>query len=289
MARTGSCGDLRDAGAPGAAEPRLVACGAELALGIGGATAVFSVVDAVLLAPLPYQEPGRLVRLHQQKPNRPDTRSVVTAAHFSFVREHAGSFEDLAALAHYSETGVDLVGRRGAERLRVLRVSSGYFETLRAPLALGRGFDHGDEAGAGAKRVVLSDTVWRAHFAADPSVVGSTVRLSAEPFEIAGVTAPGFVDPFAPDVALWTPYPLAGDTYEENYSLTAIGRLRDGVALERAQAELATLDAPMLARWPASDRNAIVAVPLHEELVSRARVRCSSCSRRSASCCSSPA
>ena len=243
-----------------------------LGLGIGGATAVFSVVDAVLLAPLPYQEPGRLVRLHQQQPSRPDTRSVVTAAHFSFVREHAGSFEDLAALAHYSETGVDLVGRRGAERLRVLRVSSGYFETLRAPLALGRGFDRDDEAGAGTQRVVLSDAVWRAHFAAR-SVGGRDHRppQCRAPTRSPASRPPGFVDPFAPDVALWTPYPLARDTYEENYSLTVIGRLRDGVALERAQAELATLDAPMLARWPASDRNAIVAVPLHEELVSRAR------------------
>jgi predicted permease len=275
-------GDLRGAlrqvrRAPGYA----TAVALTLGLGIGGATAVFSIVDAVLLAPLPYQEPGRLVRLHQQKPGHPETRSVLAATHFSFVRDHAGSFEDMAALAHYSETGVDLVGRRGAERLRVLRVSSGYFETLRAPLALGRGFARDDEAGSGdsrgrageggTPRVVLSDTVWRAHFAADPAVVGSIVRLSAEPFEVAGVTAPGFVDPFAPDVALWTPYPLARDTQEENYSLTAIGRLRDGVSLDRALAELATLDAPLLARFPGSERHAIVAVPLHDELVSRAR------------------
>ena len=242
-----------------------------LGLGIGGATAVFSVVDAVLLAPLPYQESGRLVRLHQQKPGRPDTRSVVAATHFAFVREHAGSFEDLAALAHYSETGVDLATSRGAERLRVLRVSSGYFETLRAPLALGRGFDRDDEAGSGTRRVVLSDAVWRAHFAGDPSVVGATVRLSAEAYEVAGVAGPGFGDPFAPDVALWVPYPVARDTYEENNSLTVIGRLRNGVTLERAQAELATLDAPMLSRWPAAQLNAMVAVPLHEELVARAR------------------
>ena len=265
-------GDLRDAvrqvrRSPGYATTVALTLG----LGIGGATAVFSVVDAVLLAPLPYQEPGRLVRLHQQQPGRADTRSVLTATHFSFVRDHAGSFEELAALAHYAETGVDLAGRRGVERLRVLRVSSGYFETLGASLALGRGFSRDDEAGAGTRRVVLSDSVWRAHFAADPAVVGSTVRLSAEAYEIAGVTAPGFVDPFAPDVALWTPYPLARDTYEENYSLTAIGRLRDGVSLDRATAELATLDEPMRARWPAADRYAIVAVPLHEELVARAR------------------
>ena len=265
-------GDLRGAvrqvrRSPGYA----VAVSLTLGLGIGGATAVFSVVDAVLLAPLPYQEPGRLVRLHQQQPDRPDTRSVLAATHFSFVRDHAGSFEELAALAHYSETGVDLAGRRGVERLRVLRVSSGYFETLGVSLALGRGFSRDDEAGAGTQRVILSDSVWRAHFAADPAVVGSTVRLSAEAYEIAGVAAPGFVDPFAPDVALWVPYPLARDTYEENYSLTAIGRLRGGVSIERASAELATLDEPLRARWPASDRSAIVAVPLQEELVARAR------------------
>jgi predicted permease len=265
-------GDLRDAFRQVRRSPGFtVVVALTLGLGIGGATAVFSVVDAVLLAPLPYQESGRLVRLHQQAPGRPDTRSVVAATHFGFVREHAGSFEDMAALAHYSESGVDLVTRGGAERLRVLRVSSGYFETLRAALPLGRGFDRGDEAGSGTKRVVLSDAVWRAHFGGNPSVVGTTIRLSAEAYEVAGVTAPGFVDPFAPDVALWAPYPVAGDTYEENYSLTVIGRLRDGIPLERAQAELATLDGPLRARWPAAKLSAIVAVPLHEELVSRAR------------------
>jgi predicted permease len=264
--------DLRDASRQVRRNPGFSAVVAlTLGLGIGGATAVFSVVEAVLLEPLPYQESGRLVRMYQQRPDRPDTRDVVAATHFAFVREHAGAFEDVAALAHYSETGVDLVTSRGAERLRVLRVSSGYFETLRAPLALGRGFDRDDEADRGTQRVVLSDAVWRAHFAGDPSVVGTTVRLSAQPYEIAGVTGPGFVDPIAPDVALWTPYPVVRDTYEENNSLTMIGRLRNGVSLERAQAELATLAAPMLARWPKAEKNAIVAVPLHEVLVSRAR------------------
>jgi predicted permease len=263
-------GDLRDALRQVRRSPGFAAVVAlTLGLGIGGATAVFSVIEAVLLAPLPYQEPGRLVRLHQQRPGRPDTRDVVSGAHFAFVREHAGSFEDAAALAHYSETGVDLVTAGGAARLRALRVSSGYFETLRAPLALGRGFDRDDETGT--RRVVLSDGVWRTHFAGDPGIVGTTVRLSAETYDIAGVAPPGFVDPFAPDVAVWVPYALARDTYEENNSLTAIGRLRPGISLERAQADLATLDAPMLGRWPAAEKNAIVAVPLHEELVSHAR------------------
>ena len=80
-----------------------------LGLGIGGTTAVFSVVQSVLLAPLPYEEPGQLVRFHQQEPDRPDTRSVLTGAHFTWLREHASSFADMAALANYRETGLDLV------------------------------------------------------------------------------------------------------------------------------------------------------------------------------------
>lgn len=242
---------------------------ATLGVGIGGATAVFSIVQAVLLAPLAYEEPGRLVRFYQQKPNDPATRSTLSGTHFTFVREHAASFEDVAALAHYSETGLDLVTDGRADRLRVLQVSSGYFNTLRAHLPLGQDFDRDDETGT--HRVVLSDTVWRTHFGSDASIVGKTIRLSAEPYEVAGVAPPGFVDPIAPDVAAWVPYRLARDTYEENYSLTGVGRLRNGVTLEQAQAELATLTPAMRERWPAAARSAIVATPLRDELVKRAR------------------
>jgi predicted permease len=242
---------------------------ATLGLGIGGATAVFSVVQAVLLAPLPYDEPHELVRFYQVDPERPDVRDVLAGTHFSFLREHTSSFASVAALAHYSETGLDLVTEGRAERVRVLRVSSGYFGTLGAQLRLGRGFERDDEAGA--RRVVLSDALWRTHFAADPSVVGTTIRLSAESYEVAGVAPAGFEDPIAPDVAAWIPYPLARDTYEENNSLTGIGRLRDGVTLEQAEAELATLTRPMRERWPAAKKSAIVATPLREQLVSRAR------------------
>src|SRR5687768_6628201 len=106
---------------------------ATLGLGIGGATAVISVVQATLLAPLPYEEPDQLVRFYQQRPNDPDTRDVVAATHFKFLREHGTSFKDVAALAHYSETGLDLLTGGRAHRLRVLQVSSGYFGTLGAP------------------------------------------------------------------------------------------------------------------------------------------------------------
>ena len=253
---------------------------ATLGLGIGGATAVFSVVQAVLLAPLPYADPGQLVRFYQLDPDKPDARDVLAGTHFSFLREHVSSFAGVAALAHYSETGLDLVTEGRAERVRVLRVSSGYFDTLGAHLRLGRGFDRDDETGT--RRVVLSDTLWHTRFAADPSVVGATIRLSAESYEVAGVAPPGFEDPIAPDVAAWIPYGLARDTYEENNSLTGIGRLRDGVTLEQAQAELATLTRPMRERWPAAKKSAIVATPLREELVARTRPVAAGLCRRGA-------
>ncbi len=242
---------------------------ATLALGIGGTTAVFSVVSAVLLAPLPYEEPGQLVRFYQQEPDKPDTRDVVAGTHFTFVREHAASFEDVAALANYRETGLDLVIDGHAERLHVLRVSSGYFDTLRSRPQLGRGFDKDDETGT--DRVVLSDAVWRTQFRANPSIVGTTIRLNAEPYEVAGVAPAGFVDPIVADIDAWVPYSLATDTYEENNSLSGIGRLRNGVGLAQAQAELAALAVRMRERWPDARKSAIVAVPLHEELVATAR------------------
>ena len=241
---------------------------ATLGLGIGGATAVFSVVEAVLLAPLPYEEPGQLVRFYQQHANNPDSRDVVAATHFSFLREHGASFEDIAALAHYSETGLDLLSGGRAHRLRVLQVSSGYFRTLGSPPRLGREFDRDDETAT--RRVVLSDMIWRTHFGADPAIVGTAIRLNGEPYEVAGVAPPGFQDPIAPDVAAWTPYRLARDTSEENYSLTGIGRLRNGVTLEQAQSELASLEPLMRQRWPKA-KSEIVAAPLHQELVAVAR------------------
>jgi predicted permease len=242
---------------------------ATLGIGIGGATAVFSVVQGVLLAPLPYEEPGQLVRFYQQEPDKPDTQGILAGTHFSFVRTHTKSFEDVAAIANYRETGLDVFTGGRAERLRVLRVSSGYFSVLRAQPVLGHAFDLEDEAGT--QRVVMSNETWRTRFNGDPSIVGTTIRLSGETYEVAGIAPPGFDDPIAPGVDAWVPYALAKDTYEENNSLSAIGRLRNGVSLESARAELSTLTRPMMERWPRAKSSAIVATPLHEELVAVAR------------------
>lgn len=241
---------------------------ATLALGIGGTTAVFSVLQAVILAPLPYEEPGRLVRIYQQEPNRAETRHYLTGAHFSLLREHAASFESVAALYTYSENGRDIVVGGRPRRIRVLAVTSDYFQTLRVTVR-GRAFDRADENGT--RRVVLSARLSREAFDGGATAVGRTIALSAESYEVAGIAPEGFDDPIAGAVDAWLPYDLVRDTNEQNNSLTAIGRLRSGLTLEQAQAELAGLSRSLRERWPVVRTSDVVAVALHEDLVKDAR------------------
>ena len=200
-------GDLRDAVRQCAAAPASPPSVAPtLGLGIGGATAVFSVVEAVLLAPLPYQEPGQ--------PGPPATSSSPVAPTRARPRCHALLLRPRARRLVRGRGGAGALLRDGPRpRRRRARRAAARAARCRAATsrrcarrcALGRGFDRDDETGA--RRAWCSATrVWRAHFAADPAIVGPTVRLSAETYEVAGVAAAGFVDPFAPDVARWMPY-----------------------------------------------------------------------------------
>jgi predicted permease len=242
-----------------------------LALGIGGTTAVFSVVQAVLLAPLPYEQPGQLVRIYLQPPEGPDTRHRgVSTPHFATLRDHAASLTDVAGMImRDNDVGLDLFRDGQAQRLRVLQVTSGYFHTLRSDPIRGSGFSADDDGGA--RRVVLSHALWRARFSSDPSIVGATIQLSAEPYEVAGIAPYGFEDPIAGEVDVWTPYDLRGDTFEQNYSLTVIGRLRTGVSLHEAVAEWSVLSASLRERFPDVKASSIVALPLHEDLVAPSR------------------
>jgi predicted permease len=241
---------------------------ATLALGIGATTAVFSVLQAVLLAPLPYEHPGELVRLYQQEPDKPATRHYLTGVHFSFIRDHATSFGSIAALANYSETGRDLVKDGRGERLRILEVTSQYFQVLRSGALRGPGFERIDEDGR--RRVILSDSLWRTQFGADLSAIGAAVHLSGEPYTVAGIAPPGFEDPVAGEFDAWLPYDLVEDTYDQNNSLTAVARLRRGVTVDQAQAELESLNLVMKQRFPGVRLSAFAATPLHEDLVAPA-------------------
>jgi predicted permease len=250
---------------------------ATLALGIGGTTAVFSVLHAVLLAPLPYAEPGQLVRLYQQVPDKPGTTRGFSVPQFRMLRDEAVSFS-VGARYYRDDLGLDLIEGGRPERLRVLLVSSDYFSTLSTGTLRGPGFRIDDEGGSmrredrvGAPRVVLSDSIWRARFGADPAVVGRTVRLSGESFEVAGIAPEGFADPLAGAVDAWLPHDQKNDTLPDNNSLVAFGRLRPGVSLEQGITELAILSRAAKDRWPNAEASSFAAVPLQEDVTGAAR------------------
>jgi putative ABC transport system permease protein len=248
-----------------------------LAVGIGGTTAVFSVMHAVLLAPLPYAQPDQIVRIYQEEPGKPDTRRAMSAPQFRMVRNEAALFADVGARYVREDLGLDLSKDSDGQRLRILMVTSDYFRTLRSEQFRGPGFQIADEKAAtredrsGARRVVLSNTVWRARFNGDPSLIGTTIRLSAEPYEVAGVAPPGFQDPIAGAVDAWVPYDLDGDTLSQNNSLAVFGRLRTGVGIEQALSELAVLSESTKQRWPEAKASSIVALPLQQDVAAPSR------------------
>jgi predicted permease len=214
---------------------------ATLALGIGANSAVFGVLNAVVLRPLPYDEPDRLVRVYAWD-NGIDgylPGPVVVA-----LRESSRTL-DIAALYTYSAEGADLTDRGQPERVRTLRVSADYFRVLRVSPALGRFFERTDER-RDARVAVVSARVWRDHLGGAVDAPGRMLSLNGVPHHITGVLPEGFEDPLQPGVDVWTTVnlqPDGGSNSWGNSYLSSIARLRPGATLEQAQAELATIAA----------------------------------------------
>jgi predicted permease len=249
-----------------------------LAVGIGGTTAMFSAVDAVLLQPLPYQQPGQLVRLYQPDSSRLDDRAFVTPVHFLAYRSRMASFEAAAAMRTYSESGADIGTGEGARRIRLLPVSADYFDVVRVHPELGRGFQAQDENGngagdpayTGAATVVLSHRLWQEHLAGDRTAVGRTLSMNGRPFVIAGVMPEGYVDPVAGVVDGWVPLDLSPGSNPENatdHHLTVIARLRPSASIAQAQAELDVLSAELAREYPSASAARARLYPLKGEVV----------------------
>ena len=211
-----------------------------LALGIGANTAVFSVVNAVLLRPLPYREPERLVTVEHYYPSLNGLQAPVSAAGFADYRARSRVFSAVAVESPWRPT---LTGRGEPERLPGARVSGQFFATLGVPPALGRAL-RPDEDEAGRNRVVVvSDALWRRVFAGAPSAVGSTLLLDGERYDVVGVMPPGFRDFFVRDAELWTPLALTPAQLTSGYTnewLSLTARLQPGVTPERAAADMAS-------------------------------------------------
>ena len=238
-----------------------------LAIGIGGTTAVYSAVDAVLLQPLPYQQPGQLVRLFQNDVAHPDERGFVTPVHYLAFRT-LSSFEAAAAIYTYSETGADIGSGDRARRIRILPTSAEYFDVVRVHPRIGRGFQTDEENGATV--VVISHRLWQEELGGDPNAVGRPFTMSGRTYTIAGVMPEGFSDPIAGAVDAWTPQDLREGkdaSQVDNHYLTIIARLRPQTEIARAQAELDALGLALAAQYPNAKDSRARLYPLKEDIV----------------------
>ncbi|HZS61315.1 MAG TPA: ABC transporter permease [Gemmatimonadaceae bacterium] len=243
---------------------------ATLALGIGGTTAVFSVVDAVLLKPLPYAQPEQLVRVYTwyATPASAGGRTFLSTFHFKGYRDHVTSFQSAAALHTYDVDGADIDLGAGAERIRLLPVSAGYFATLRSLPSLGRPFDVSEENGA--HLVILSHRFWQQRFRGDPRALGRVLTMNGVPHTIVGIGPDGLRDPIVGEVDAWTPIDLSRPDYPGNHWLTMIARLTPGTTIDRAQSEVDAVQQALVAEAPRTKNAKARLDPLKADVVGSA-------------------
>lgn len=225
-----------------------------LALGIGGTTAIFSIVDGVVLRPLPYSDPDRIVRI---------TRTLAGGADAAFsgpdYRDLKRGASYFSAIAGYRSDIIDLTGRSEPVRVTGLETTAAFFDVFDAPPLLGRTYHEATDK-PGAALAVIGESVWRQHFGGDPKIVGTTVRLNNRPTEIIGVVPERLRHPTKTDVWVLAERdvprsPLGGDTADErdvNY-FTAIARIAPGRSLSEARGQLRTVAAQIAANNSADD------------------------------------
>jgi putative ABC transport system permease protein len=239
-----------------------------LALGIGATTAMFGVVHGVLLRPLAFPAPDRLVTVWERTPPGEDQedRNQVSPANLYEWQRQSKSFEALAGFARFP---ISLTGDGPPESLQAGYASSNIFSVLRARPALGRAFAPGDEGMEEGTPVILSHELWARRFNADPSVVGRTITLNDGSATVVGVMPPR-VEVMGIRPAIWIPLEIEADS--RGRFLKVVGRLRDGATLEQADAEMRAVARRLSAASPQFNRDwSVNLVPLRDETVGEAR------------------
>jgi predicted permease len=241
-------------------------------LGIGGAATVFSVVNALLLRPLPFRDPGQLVWISNAE------NYSTQAEHYSDLRDQNRSFSDLAGWSGtYSAGNEELTGTGEPERLTSVPVTENFFSLLGVEPALGRSFTSEESQGkySAPPAVMLSYSFWRRRFRSDPNVVGQKLTLNNQPVMVVGVL-PGsfdFASVFAPGtpIDMFIPWPLADNTKPAGNTMNIVGRLRPGATVDGAQAEFNVLSKRL--RSQHQERNPIFPrlVPLEQHVSGQVR------------------
>ena len=243
-----------------------------LGVGIGATTAMFSVLHAVLLRPLPYSEPDRLVEIFETNPLKGWARNVVAAANYADWRRMNTVFTDIAATNGSGDRGEGrfdafLTGTGEPLRVKALQTTGNLFRVLGAAPLFGRTFTDEETFEGKARVAILGYGLWRSMFAADPHVVGRTIELSGRAYEVVGVMPPAFFYP-SRDIELWVPVGYKPSLFtgaRRPHWLRTVARLKPGVRFEDARDEMQRIAAELERTYPATNTKMGVRLePLHD-------------------------
>jgi putative ABC transport system permease protein len=239
-----------------------------LALGIGANTAIFTVVNSVLLQPLAYPEPDRLVQLEMSSPQ--GNGNITSIPKFINWRAQTQVFSDVAAY-DVGGPGINLTGNGLPEQLKGVHVSASYFRVCGAPIAAGRPLSDEEDRPAGPKLAVLSNALWHNRFGGDSGLVGKTLELGGESYIVSGVLGPNFSAD--PPVDIYLPLQTDPNSADQGYYLQATARVKPGVTLEMAKAQMKLAAAEYQRKFPNSmgPQGSFTAEPLRDTLVGDVR------------------
>ncbi len=249
-----------------------------LGLGIGANTAIFSIINVVLLEPLPFQDPHRLVMVWSTAPNQGLTEGNASYLDFRDWREQASGFAGMGIVWTFPNGDVNVTGGTEPQRVSVARVSSGFFETLGVAPLYGRTFLAEESVIGNHRRAILSYGLWQTQFAGDASLVGRSVTVNGFPYEVVGIMPPEVgarsVHVLGTDVQLWRPLvPEDNQTGgRDARKMRVVARLAAGVTPQQAEAELAAIATRLSELHPETNRDTgIRLVPLHQQVVRNVR------------------
>jgi putative ABC transport system permease protein len=242
---------------------------AALTLGIGANTAIFSVVNAVLLKPVSFPDPDRLVIFLNTSPQGPGG-SAASPAKFQHYRAQDSVVKDVSAF----RTGiVNYTGGTFPEQLRMGQLSADFFRLFGAPLIRGRSFTTAEDVPDGERVVVLSQRFWETRFNRSDDVIGKTISLGGEPYTVVGVLGEFSFEDFGPTPHVWLPFQLPANTRDQGHYFQAAGRLKDGVSLDQAKARLQASANDYRAKYPNAigPKAGLTVQPIREVLVRNVR------------------
>ena len=221
-----------------------------LALGIGANTAIFSAVNAILLRPLPYPEPQQLLTINHFYPRLNNLKAPVSAIGFRDYQERTRSYASMAVEANWN---ANLTGVGEPVRLQGTKVTGRYFSTMGVPALYGRAIQPGEDTLGHDHIVVLSHGLWQRLFGGDRSVIGRTLSLNGESYEVVGIMPAGFQDFFSRNAEIWAPLSFTPEQLSAgrtNEYLNLIARLKPGVPVEQASSELRALSDQLKQEYP---------------------------------------